>query len=115
MEAKTFEVRDAMTFIPVMAVNLKPGNLDDRYLLARAGYGTSAKTQAGYTLLWRLSAPGRVEHNPNNWGDGLRTMQEAHEYIKTMFDDLDSGDVVDLQFIRGETDEPKVSESLPQP
>ena len=37
-------------------------------------------------------------------------MQTAHLYIEKNFDALKDGDVVDVQFILGESDKPKTSE-----
>lgn len=39
-------------------------------------------------------------------------MVEAHRYIESYFDKLNSGDVIDVEHILGETKEPKVSERL---
>jgi hypothetical protein len=112
MEAKTIEVRDAMTFIPVLAVNLKPGNLDDRYLLARAGYSPHPEEQARYVILIRIEGKMAAHYDPIDWSSDTRTMPTAHQYLIDHWDDVESGDIVDVQFILGETDEPKVSEAL---
>ena len=39
METKLFEIRDAATFIPIMAVRFTPAGEAEQFLLARAGYG----------------------------------------------------------------------------
>lgn len=36
----------------------------------------------------------------------------AHQFIEDHFDELNDGEVVDVQFILGETKVPKVSESI---
>lgn len=117
MNTKTFEIRDKNTFIPVMAVQLEPGCEADRYLLARAGYGRKPEEQKQYYLVATLITQwGWVdtEYDPFKWG-GERTMNAAHHYIEKNWDSLESGAVVDVQFILGETAEPKVSEAMPQP
>lgn len=112
MTAKTFEVRDEGTFMPVLAVKLEPGNEQDRYLLARTGYGQDPGAQAEYVMLWRLAGgTGPASTDLYEWG-GSRTMQVAHDYINQHFDEMKSGAVVDVQFIRGETKTPKLSESF---
>lgn len=112
MIAKTFEVRDSGTFIPVLAVQLSPGNEADRYLLGRAGYGTQPTDQSEYILLCRIDGgSGHCTSDCFSWGGAGRTMTVAHEYISENFEQLKSGDVVDVQFIIGETSEPKMSEA----
>lgn len=115
METKLFEIRDTATFIPVMAVKLNPTCGEEMYLLGRAGYGLTPVAQAEYVLLWRIA--GEVHQatcDPYQWPGGpvVRTMPQAHEYIIEHWDDLTSGDVVDVEFILGETSERKVSERL---
>ena len=54
----------------------------------------------------RVSA-GRVHLR---WDCSSRTMQVAHLYIEEHFAKLNSGDVVDVEFIMGLTKQPKISE-----
>lgn len=105
MEVKLFEVRDRATFIPVMAVKLQRGTIEaERYLLSKSGY-----TDKSYVVLWCLSG-GRAVYDEYDWGSNI-TMRTAHEYIRVRFDGLRSGDVIDAEYIRGESDEPVQSES----
>lgn len=108
MEAKTIEVRDAGTFIPCLAIRLNPATEKDRYLIERAGYGTDPMIQGGYVIFGRLEAESEFQHDPFAWGN--RTMQTAHHHVTTHFDALESGAVVDVQFLKGESNAPKVSE-----
>ena len=111
MITKTFEIRDASTFIPALAVKLDPGNDKDRYLLLRAGYGTPGD----YIFLAMIDGGnGRSSSDPYDWPGGARTMRVAHQYIAEHFDDLKSGDVVCVEFILGERTEPKESEHRTQ-
>jgi hypothetical protein len=115
MTAKTFEVRDRMTFIPVLAVRLDPGCEEDRYLLARSGYGLTAAGQAEYVQLMNLhGGSGDSKCDPEEWGDA-RTMSTAHQYIIDNFEALPSGSVVDVQFILKETKSPVESDRLASP
>jgi hypothetical protein len=111
MEAKTLEVRDSMTFIPVLAVRLWPNNEEDCYLLSRAGYGRTEADQIGgdYVLLTRLDG-GLCYYDPLMWGN--RTLGCAHAYIRNFWDELKTGQVIDVEFILGETDTPKESERV---
>lgn len=110
MEVKTFEVRDAGTFIPCIAIRLNPATEADRYLIARAGYGKRAEDQGEYVIFGRLQAESEFQYDPFKWGN--RTMQIAHDHTRTLFETLESGAVIDVQFILGETKEPKKSESM---
>lgn len=111
MRCKTIEVRDAATFIPVLAVKLEPECEEDRYLLARAGYGTNPERQGEYVLLLRLDGP---HYDPYSHGTA-RTLAVAHEWLIANFDLARPGEVVDVQFLLGETAEPKRSERLTAP
>lgn len=134
LHCKTFEVRDDGTFIPCFGIWCDPRDLStytklggvvlepssiiddppvlndaDRYLLRRSGYGVdppycvifgrldSACESAGYdTFAWRP-----------RYG---RTMQLAHMYVTDHWSELESGAVIDVQFILGERTSPKFSE-----
>ena len=109
MITKTIEVRDQATFIPMLAIKLCPGNSQDRYLLSRAGYGKSAEQQGSYILLAGLHDT-RASYDPYNWGD--KTRQTAHIWLTKHFDEIESGVVVDVQFIVGETSVPKLTEAV---
>lgn len=111
MIAKTFEIRDRLTFIPVLAVKLQPSCEADRYLLARTGYGLSPHIQAQYAMVWPLSGgKGFATSDPYEWPTSARTFLVAHRHIIERFDELESGAVVDVEFILGETQKPKKSE-----
>lgn len=109
MIAKTFEIRDRGTFIPVLAVKLDPGCEADRYLLGRAGYQTPSQ----YVVLMNINGGnGKATSDPYEWGQGSRTMIVAHDYIIKNFTWLNSGDVVCVEHILGERKTPKISERL---
>jgi len=113
MDTKTFEIRDDGTFIPALAVKLNPTCEQDRYLFGRAGYGTRSDEQAACVIVARLEDC-NAEYDSNRWGYG-RTMQVAHQFIIEHFDELPSGAMVDVQYIRGETPQPKISEAVSCP
>lgn len=107
MRTKLFEVRDSMTFIPVAAIHLLPAGDAERYLLSRAGFGQTIDEQDQYILVVWL-AENRVEADPAAWGS--RTLGIAHRHILDNWADLQTGDVIDVEFIVGERPRPKRSE-----
>src|SRR5712664_4097777 len=112
METKTFEIRDSATFIPCLAIRMKAqGNMRDRYLLRRAGYEDRDGGRDLIFLIHLNSNTGR--YSPFDWGN--RTMVEAHRYIEANFDDLPTGEVIDVEFILGESKTRKLSEEISDP
>lgn len=118
MEIKLIEIRDRATFIPAMAVRLGARNEHERYLLRRAGYavpdGHVALPEPGddtgqfYVLLTNLNGGGTCEYDIYAWNN--RTMVVAHQWLLRSWHTIKSGDVLDVQFILGETAAPKISE-----
>lgn len=108
---KLFEVRDAATCIPVMAVRLGLGSKKEQWLTWKAGYGPRPE-HAGYVLVSPLCGDYAMRWDPNRWSDAgfRRTLKFAHEYIRDHWDTLTSGDVVDVEFILGESMKPKETE-----
>ena len=109
MEAKLFEIRDRATFIPVLAVRLASRTEAERYLLGRTGYGLTSDEQGRYVILTKLAAPSESGYDPNGWPN-QRTLPTAHRHIIACWERLWSGDVVDVEFLLGETLQPKASE-----
>jgi hypothetical protein len=118
MITKAFEIRDRGTFIPVIATKMVPTEGDDknesqhekeRYLLSRSGYGFDDPC----VMLVRMDANGVARcasYDPFSWGD--RTFCVSHQYLIDHFDELESGAVVDVEFILSITKEPKHSERV---
>ena len=108
MTCKTIEIRDRGTFIPALLVRLDPTDERDRWLLGRAGFGTTPEAQGSYVLLINL-----VKDAPYDaFGHGrARTLQVAHQHAIDHFDDLSNGQVVCVEHLLGEREEPKVSEA----
>jgi len=126
MKAKALELRDEGTFIALLAVDMNPyqpmifgetkeerknSHEDDaarRYLLRRVGYPCDGRPNV---LITKLSGDGsKATNDPYYWRD--RTMATAHAYIIENWEKLRDGDVVDVEFILGETTSPKVSERV---
>ena len=122
MIAKALELRDEGTFIPILCVDMNPpardfdGNapssVEQRYLLRRCGYPCDRRPNI---LMTRLDGNGKATNDPYGWSDGTRTFPVAHDWIIKNWGGIKDGDVVDVQFILGETNEPKVSERLSYP
>lgn len=111
METKLFEVRDRMTFIPVICTKLSPNNEADCYLLARTGYGLRAEVQERY-ILYAPLREGKMECSSTDHPVQPRTHRMAHQHIEKHWGELVSGDVIDVEFILGETTISKISERL---
>lgn len=126
MKVKTLELRDEGTFIALLAVDMNPNQYplasmdpldkaedtesrqNQRYLLRRVGYSCDGRPNI---LITKLSGDGsKASNDPYFWGD--RTMSVAHDYIIKHWNELRDGDVVDVQFILGETATPKISERV---
>lgn len=109
MIVKCLEVRDRATFIPVMAIKLVTETEAARYLLARTGYGINPSQWHGIILVKLATC--ECHNDVYDW-NGSRTMQHAHQYIQDHFHELNEGDVVDVEFILGESAVRKTSEKM---
>lgn len=106
MKVKALEIRDAGTFVPVVCIDMQPENDGDLYLLRRCGYPCDGEPNI---LMTAMGADGGAAWNdPYGWGG--RTRPVAHNYIIEHWHELNDGDVVDVEFILGETSSPKASE-----
>jgi hypothetical protein len=109
MEIKCLEIRDSMTFIPVICIRPVPTNEAQRYLLRRDGY----RGDASETCIIMIDAQCRgVAYDCYDWPGGSRTKKHAHHFIAEHWHELSDGDVIDVEFIMGVTTEPKKSERV---
>jgi len=104
METKLFEIRDRATFLPMFAILCEAVNAEQHYLLRRSGYSTGSNL----VLFGYLEGKGKACYDPYDWND--RTKLTAHNYIQDHWSELKDGDVIDVEFILGETTEKKQSE-----
>ena len=107
MEIKCLEIRDANTFLPVICIRPVADNEAQRYLLQRDGY------RADWTerCIIMIDAQCRgVSYDPYNLMRDTRTKPRAHLYIQEHWHELADGDVIDIEFILGETNTKKLSE-----
>jgi len=108
MEVKCLEVRDDGTFMPVICIRPVPDNEAQRYLLRRDGYCGDSTERC--IIFIDVQCRG-VSYDPYDWpANQGRTKHYAHDYITKNWASLKDGDVVDVEFIRGERRAPKASE-----
>lgn len=106
---KFLEIRDKGTFIPAVAIDCSmSGNSFDDYLLSRAGYGSTR-----CILLTSLQGGREANYDPYDWGD--RTWKIAHHYIEAHWDEIADAEVIDVEFILGESTQQKDSERYTEP
>lgn len=102
MEIKLLELRDRGTFIPAFAFRSEPDNDRERYLLRRAGYSMGQPL----VILGRLEG-NECHYDPYEWmWDPWRTV---HHHLMEHWEEVNSGDVLDAEFLRGESQQPKQS------
>ncbi len=112
MEIKCLEIRDDGTFIPVICIRPVPTNNEQAYLLRRDGYRGNETERC----IIMIDAQCRgVAYDPYDWKGDTRTKPRAHIFIEAFWHTLKDGDVVDVQYILGETEKPKVSERVSSP
>ena len=98
-------MRDRATFCPVICIRPIPSNEDQRYLLRRDGYSGDGSESCVIYIKGHCKGVG---YDPYDWTD--RTHRTAHIYITTHWHELFDGDVIDVEFILGETETKKTSE-----
>jgi hypothetical protein len=105
MKTKMLEIRDRHTYLAVIATKTCGSTALERYHFKRRGYSRNS------VMVTRL-VDTRTASYPYEWGTCTRTMHVAHKYIEDNFDELTTGDVVDVEYILGETQTKKISEAL---
>lgn len=109
---KMFEVRDDGTTMVIIAIKPCRNSEATRWGWARSGYGTTDHAQAQYILVGPLhGGEGNLVCDPYKHGRS-RTLQVAHEHLlkHDNFMELESGEVIDVEFLLGESDEEKKPE-----
>ncbi len=106
MITKVLEVRDRATFMPVVCTEMITHDPKEHYLLRRLGFDSNRCIQ----VTW---VDGHSStYDPYRWGSNPRTLQVAHNYIRDNWDNIESGDVIDVEFILGEATVKKESERI---
>ena len=78
-------------------------------LLRTAGYSYHDIVFGNIILMSRLDT-GQGTIDPYDWGN--RTLGTSHNFIKENFDGLKNGDVIDVEFILGESMVKKISQNI---
>ena len=113
MLIKVLEIRDRATCFSAMAIKMVRAayhatnrvdgvnwaNVQAAHL-SRSGYGFEYPS-----IMFCNMNGGKISYDPYSWVD--RTYHAAHKYVRDNFDTLKEGDVVDVEFILGETTQPK--------
>ena len=108
---KYLEIRDRGTCIIALAFKFESaGNPKAARMLSAAGYGLSAYEQENYVMLMNISGGNCEAHTDEFKWSNYRTMTTAHQYIIGNYESLKTGDLIDVQYILGETDKPKASD-----
>ena len=115
MENKLIEVRDVGTTLSILFIRLSAGSVSESFLLSRVGYGRRPQE---YIVAIDLIHPLRIWLNPFETRmatQGARTLYSAHEEMTRNWEKYNSGDVLDVQYVLGETRHPKTSERFSYP
>jgi hypothetical protein len=112
MNSKIFEIRDKGTTIIALVTQLRPSCEVERALLAHAGYSRTPEDQAKYFLVTTLNGgETHASYDPFGWKHYPGwTMREAHLYLQSHWDDLDTGAVICTEYLRGERATPKTTD-----
>ena len=105
MKTKLFEIRDRGTFMPVMATLAKGDDRHEQYLLLSSGFGHISPL-----IILHFLELNEAHYDVYHWDD--RTRNTAHRYIQENWETLTSGDIIDVEYILGETTEPKMSQRM---
>lgn len=114
-ETKLIEVRDEGTTIVCIAMKPTPTTEAEEWGWSRTGYGLTPADQNAYVLLGPLGGGhGLLTCDPfkHPGAPTRRTLYAAHTWLKQNWSQVQSGDVVDVEFILGETEHPKRPERL---
>lgn len=107
---KMIEIRDSMTCIAALAIQMFPTDDVEKRFMNRCGF-----PKDGSSIILMSLYDQKATNDPFEWeslGKGQRTFQTAHHWILRHFTEIQSGDVVDVQYILDETTAPKTPEII---
>lgn len=111
LDMKVLEIRDEGTCIPAIAIRMTSLDTITAHYLKRAGYPDGHGRPASIMLM-RIH-DGKATNDPYEWPDltrDRRTLPTAHQWIIDHYDELEHGQVVDVEFLLGISTEPKKPE-----
>lgn len=104
MNSKFLEIRDRATTIPVIATITYSDDENEQKYFDHAGFDEDT------IILTILSPNTQSECNSYNWDN--RRITTAHQYIEEHFYELNNFDVIDIEFILGESENKKKPEII---
>ena len=108
MKTKILEIRDRCTTIPILAFKLCKHDdmtVKEYIMLNHCGH----PEESFQVFVLRLcDLQGFL--SPFDWSRTSRTMRAAHDYIQKNWDQINGGDLIDVEFILGEKETKKESE-----
>ena len=109
-ETKIFEVRDKGTRVIVLVIKAHVNIEMKGYLYSRRNAMLARSGFSDHPLYLYVPLNGKMSsHDPFDW-QGSRTHHTAHKYIEDNWDDLIDTQVICVEHILGERDEPKTTE-----
>jgi len=107
MKSIILEIRDRLTSLSVLAVEMKSDIVIERHHLRRYGFPDGDNP----LILVSNMDTGETHFDHFEWRQtSPRTLFYAHKYIADHFGELKTGDVIDVEFLNGETKISKESE-----
>lgn len=112
MDTKIFELRAPATLIVLMAIKMHVYNEAERYLMTRSGYGRSNYDFNKYIMVFPIDGGGKSLATTDAYKQTIEEIRLAHMYIIKHFDELEDGQVIDVEFITGKVNYPKTPERI---
>jgi len=104
---KLFEGRDRATCIPLVAIMFDcKGNVNENYIQRIAGY--DGDNVGMFHIMLGNIENGKSHNDPFDWND--RTMKTIHLWLQNHWNETVTGQVLDVEYILGEVDTPKISQ-----
>lgn len=105
VEAKMLAVMDTCTRIPLIAFKVSPNTMKEGIMLERHGFTINPHQ---YTFFYDLNS-GTCSYDPYKMND-FHTLTPACRHIERNWDSVKSGDLIDVEYMRGDTDAPRIWE-----
>lgn len=109
MICKVFEVRSPATMIAILAIKLSAHNDQERRLLCHSGFGINGYSFSRYFIVFPIDG-GTGHASTDPYDHKSHELRVAHIYIQKHFDDMENGEVIDIDYIEGNTLAPKTSD-----
>ena len=100
--SKFVAVMDRGTRLPLIASRFHPESLEEAVMFSTHGFGVDPQE---YTFFYSINT-GTCSYDPYKMGDRY-TLTPACVYIRDNWDEVESGSVVDAEYLRGETEKPR--------